>query len=91
MSVEAWRSCLESQIQPWQFPELLLLCVAHRPDIVDTNLLQEALGSQNLPVIAIKLAYGSFSGKYFCDIRRLARAKLRPEFRTLSVGVSSSG
>ena len=73
MSVEAWRGCWESEDQPWiRSPELLLLCVAHRPDVACTHMLQQALEMQNLPATAIMLAYGCFSGKYFCDIRHLA-------------------
>jgi ankyrin repeat protein len=77
MSVEAWQSCLEPEIQSleagWiQSPDLLLLCLAHRPEVVCWHLLLKALESQNLPATAIMLAYGRFSGDSFHDLRKLA-------------------
>jgi ankyrin repeat protein len=77
MSVEAWQSCLEPEIQSleagWiRSPDLLLLCLAHRPEVVCGHLLLKALESQNLPVTAIMLAYGRFSGDNFRDVRKLA-------------------
>jgi hypothetical protein len=77
MSVEAWRGCLEPEVQSLEAryirsPELLLLCLAHRPDVVCTHLLQKALELQNLPATVIMLAYGRFSGLNFRDIRQLA-------------------
>lgn len=77
MSVEAWRGCLELEVQSlearWiRSPELLLLCLAHRPDVVCTHLLQKALELQNLPATAIILAYGRFFGECFRDVHQLA-------------------
>ncbi|KAE9365001.1 hypothetical protein N431DRAFT_517873 [Stipitochalara longipes BDJ] len=73
MSVEAWRGCLELEVQSleerWiRSPKILLLCIAHRPDVVCTPMLQKALELQNLPATAIMLAYGSFFG----EVRQLA-------------------
>ncbi|KIX06616.1 uncharacterized protein Z518_04592 [Rhinocladiella mackenziei CBS 650.93] len=77
MSVEAWQSCLElksESLEPtWmQSPELLLLCLAHRPELACRHLLLKALESQNLSATAITLAYGRFSGAYLGDVRKLA-------------------
>jgi ankyrin repeat protein len=77
MSVEAWRGCLELEVRSlearWiRSPELLLLCLAHRPDVVGTHLLWQALKLQNLPATAIMLAYGRFSGESFREVHRLA-------------------
>lgn len=69
MSKEAWRGCLEDK---WtQSPELAMLCMAHRPAVVSTHLVQDALELQNLPAFAIMLAYGRFSGQYYRDVRQL--------------------
>ena len=77
MSVEAWQSCLEPDIQSLESrciesPDLLLLCLAHRPEVVCRPWLLKALESQNLQATAIMLAYGSFFGDGFRDIPKLA-------------------
>ena len=81
MSVEAWRCCVEPRIQGleagWISPDLLLLCLAHRGDVICKRLLLKALESQNLPATAIMLAYGyPFFGTYInaglCDIHQRA-------------------
>jgi ankyrin repeat protein len=77
MSVEAWRGCIEPEVQSLEAkwirpPDLLLLCLAHRPDVVCSRLLLKALESHNLPATTIILAYGRFFGEYFRDVRQLA-------------------
>lgn len=77
MSIEVWQSCLELELQSkeasWaQTLDLLLLCLAHRPDIACRPLLLQALKSQNLPAATIVLAYGRFSRDYFADFRKFA-------------------
>jgi hypothetical protein len=79
MSVEAWRGCMELEVEVqslesrWiRSPDLLLLCLAHRPDVACRHLLLKALESQNLSATAIMLSYGRFSGEDFRDIGQLA-------------------
>jgi ankyrin repeat protein len=77
MSVEAWRGCMEPEVQSLEArwipsPDLLLLCLAHSPDVACKHLLLKALESQNLPATAIMLAYGRFFGRYFRNVRQLA-------------------
>ncbi|RYP46192.1 hypothetical protein DL768_007562 [Monosporascus sp. mg162] len=57
MSVDAWRYCLEPEITRLRSPHILLLCLAHRPDVACGSLLLKALLSQNLQATAIILAY----------------------------------
>jgi ankyrin repeat protein len=76
MSVEAWRYCMEPEVESLQAsgkqsPTILLLCLAHRPDVVCGLLLLKALESQNLQATAIILAYAGFD-EDFRDVRWLA-------------------
>ncbi|KAH9218802.1 hypothetical protein DL95DRAFT_434082 [Leptodontidium sp. 2 PMI_412] len=65
MSSEAWRDVLDLDIQSseakWiQSPEVLLLCLAHRPELGNSQLLQSALELQNYPTTVVVLCYGDF-------------------------------
>jgi ankyrin repeat protein len=62
MSVEAWRHCIEPEIESFQAsgtksPTILLMCLAHRPDVICGLLLLKALESANFQATAIILAY----------------------------------
>jgi hypothetical protein len=77
MSAEAWRVCIELEVESLEVrwnrsPDLLLLCLAHRPAVACRPLLLKALESQNLPAMAIILAYGRFFSEHFHDYRQLA-------------------
>ncbi len=77
MGVEEWRTCLEPEIKSVGFgqaqsADLLLMCLAQRPEIICTRLLLQALESQNLSATAIMLAYGRFSGFFLSGVRDLA-------------------
>ena len=77
MSVEAWRYCMEPQVESLegsekQPPIILLLCLSHRPDVVCRFLLLKALESQNLQATAVILAYASFDEDFRRDVRQAA-------------------
>ncbi|KAE8449593.1 hypothetical protein EG329_007923 [Mollisiaceae sp. DMI_Dod_QoI] len=72
MSGNGWRRWLELKPEWIRSPELLLLCLAHRPDVACMRLLGRALGLRNLPATAIIIAYGDFSGESYHDSRQLA-------------------
>ena len=58
MSVDAWRHCLTSQIDtPGRRAGILLICLSHRPDIVDQGLFLRALEAQHLVAANIILAF----------------------------------
>ncbi|KAI2622351.1 hypothetical protein GGR54DRAFT_638689 [Hypoxylon sp. NC1633] len=72
MSVEAWRYCLEPEVDGIQASKeqpaaILHVCIAHRPEVVCGDMLIKALDSQNIQATAIILAYAS-SGEEFRDI-----------------------
>ncbi|KAL5321915.1 hypothetical protein ACEPPN_009879 [Leptodophora sp. 'Broadleaf-Isolate-01'] len=65
MSSKAWQDVLDLDIQSseakWiQSPEVLLLCLAHRPELGNSQLLQSALELQNYPTTVVVLCYGDF-------------------------------
>ncbi|KAG4432294.1 hypothetical protein IFR05_012223 [Cadophora sp. M221] len=65
VSFTGWRDILDLDIQSseakWiQSPEVLLLCLAHRPDLGNSQLLQSALELQNYPATVVVLCYGDF-------------------------------
>lgn len=65
MDLTAWRYCLKLRIK--SSSDILLLCLANRPDIVCDSLLLEALKMQNFPATVATLAYAG-SVKKFCDV-----------------------
>ncbi|KAI1412086.1 hypothetical protein F5Y13DRAFT_50981 [Hypoxylon sp. FL1857] len=76
MSVEAWRYCMEPKTENMRprrelSPIVLLLCLAHRPDISCGDLILKAIESQNFQATAVILAYAS-SNEDFCDVRQHA-------------------
>ncbi|KUJ10177.1 uncharacterized protein LY89DRAFT_596816 [Mollisia scopiformis] len=86
ISAETWRGCLEPEVHSLatEWIQILLLCIAHRPEIISMDMLQKALKVENLRATAIMLAYefasqagfskhphGSWVG-YFNDVRQLA-------------------
>jgi ankyrin repeat protein len=82
MSVDTWRYSLE----PYRDSpsDVLLLCLAQRPDVVCGSLLLKALEMEDFPATAIILAYAS-SNEDFCDVRhnacRLATRIESPQIR----------
>jgi len=77
MTVEAWRFCLEPEVQSLEArrnrsPQLLLLCLAHHPEVISSSLLQQALQLQNFPAMVTMLAYGRFFDDSFRSVRQLA-------------------
>ncbi|KAL2071660.1 hypothetical protein VTL71DRAFT_12895 [Oculimacula yallundae] len=75
MSCEAWQSALELEVQSpeakWlRSPETLLLCVAHRPELCNPQLLQSAVELQNYPATVIVLCYGDFLAGLPENVRR---------------------
>ncbi|TGJ78363.1 hypothetical protein E0Z10_g10401 [Xylaria hypoxylon] len=84
MSVEAWRYCMEPQIESLQASEkqsrdILLLCLAHRPMVASGTLLLKALQSQNSQATAMILAYVVLDEDFFkvrqpaCDLACLVQ------------------
>ncbi|KEQ86976.1 hypothetical protein M438DRAFT_268254 [Aureobasidium pullulans EXF-150] len=65
MDLTAWRYCLKLRIE--SSSDILLLCLANRPDIVCDSLLLEALKTQNFPATVTILAYAG-SVEKFCDV-----------------------
>ncbi|KAK4163614.1 hypothetical protein QBC43DRAFT_238883 [Cladorrhinum sp. PSN259] len=71
MSVEAWRSVLEPEVNgvSWdEPPEILLLCLAHRPEIATPQLVIWAFASENYRAAAIVLAYASRWDEWLPDL-----------------------
>lgn len=76
MSAEDWRHCMQPEVE--RVPTdgerpctILLLCLAHRPDVVSGTLLLKAIESQNLKAMAIILAYAEDNAN-FRDIHQSA-------------------
>ena len=95
MTIEAWRYCLEPELEHLKVDEdhssdILLYCLAHRPEVVCTNMLIKALESQNFPATTIVLAYADDMDS-FRDVRKPAcrlvtlirDSKLRHKFFTV--------
>jgi hypothetical protein len=65
MSTDAWRFCMEPEVESLPLhvrrtTEILLSCIAHRPDVVSGALLLRAVESENLRATSILLAYATF-------------------------------
>lgn len=61
MTIQHWEYCLDGDLctvkDQGRLPDILLVCSAHRPEVVSANLLLQALSTQNLEATAILLAY----------------------------------
>ncbi|KAF6815612.1 ankyrin repeat containing protein [Colletotrichum musicola] len=57
MSIDAWRHCLTPAVSQDELSEILIQCLAHRPELACVSMLLEALASQSLQGTAIILAY----------------------------------
>jgi len=85
MDIEAWRYSIEPYTD--SPPDVLLLCLAHRQEIVCGTLLLKALESENFPATATILAYADLN-EDFRDVRqnvcelttRIEHPKKRHEF-----------
>ncbi|KAH7350793.1 hypothetical protein BKA65DRAFT_593679 [Rhexocercosporidium sp. MPI-PUGE-AT-0058] len=65
MSSETWRTTLDLDTQSseaiWiRLPAILLLCLFHRPELGNSQLLQNALELHNYPTMVVVLCYGDF-------------------------------
>ena len=78
MSVEAWQKCLESQTRKKR-STILLLCLAHRPEVVCESLLLSSLAAENFIATTIVLAFSKWKPdigdvyKNACELASRAR------------------
>ncbi|KAI0473285.1 hypothetical protein GGR56DRAFT_609444 [Xylariaceae sp. FL0804] len=94
MSIDAWRCCMEPEVDSLQASnEILLLCLAHHPVVACERLLLRALESQNLAATTALLAYGtsdddfrSIRGQACALVSRVQADGLRYEFLSLFAG-----